>query len=172
MLIDQILGVVVLFGIFFVDGVSYRNAPHGDKFHKLLFPHFIYCNYGAHTCNAVINYKLKFKSHFRYFIFITAAKYRNNGMGAKKIFVVCILLISAFHFQKHTPCLEILLVSHAFFHLNITTSGIMSVPEMERNLSGVPQQLTMNKMKNGDFAQMLVRCCLSSLSPLQEFVLY
>lgn len=41
----------------------------------------------------------------------------------------------------------------------------MSVPEMERNLTGVLQQLTMNKMKNGGFAQMLVRCCLSSLSP-------
>lgn len=48
----------------------------------------------------------------------------------------------------------------------------MSVLEMERNLTGVPQQLTMNKMKNGGFAQMLVRCCLSFLSPLQEFVLY
>lgn len=89
--------------------------------------------------------------------------------GGEKIYVVCILLISAFClFQKHTPCWEILLVSHAFFHLNITTSGIMSVPEMERNLTGVPQQLTMNKMKNGGFAQMLVRCCLSSLSP-QEY---
>lgn len=41
----------------------------------------------------------------------------------------------------------------------------MSVPEMERNLTGVLQQLTMNKMKNGGFAQMLVRCRLSSLSP-------
>lgn len=91
--------------------------------------------------------------------------------GAEKIFVVCILLISAFSFlQKHTPCWEILLVSHAFFHLSITTSSIMSVLEMERNLTGVPQQLTMRKMKSGGFAQMLVRCCLSSLPPLQEFV--
>lgn len=89
--------------------------------------------------------------------------------GGEKISVVCIFLISAFClFQKHTPCWEILLVSHAFFHLNITTSGIMSVPEMEGNLTGVPRQLTMNKMKNGGFAQMLVRCCLSSLSP-QEY---
>lgn len=48
----------------------------------------------------------------------------------------------------------------------------MSVLKMERNLSGVPQQLIMKKMKNGGFAQMLVRCCLSSLFPLQEFVLY
>lgn len=41
----------------------------------------------------------------------------------------------------------------------------MSVLEMERNLSGVPQQLTMNKMKNGGFAQMLVRCCFSLPTP-------
>lgn len=87
-------------------------------------------------------------------------KYEGEGMS-----VVCILLISVFClFQKHTPCWEILLVSHAFFHSNITKSGIMSVPEMERNLTGVPQQVTMNKMKNGGFAQRLVRCCLSSLS--------
>lgn len=37
----------------------------------------------------------------------------------------------------------------------------MSVPGMEGNLTGVPQQATMNKMKNGGFAQMLVRCCFS-----------
>lgn len=86
--------------------------------------------------------------------------------GGEEISVVCILLIPAFClFQKHTPCWEIPLVSHAFFHSDITTSGIMSVPEMERNLTGVPQQLTMNKMKNGGFAQMLVRWCLSSVSP-------
>lgn len=73
-----------------------------------------------------------------------------------------VLLVSTFLLlQKHIPYWEILLVSHAFFHLNITTSGIMSVPEMEGNLTGVPQQVTMIKMKNGGFAQMLVRCCFS-----------
>lgn len=57
------------------------------------------------------------------------------------------------------------MVSHVFFHLNITTSGIMSVPETERSLTGVPQQLTMSKMKNGGFARILVRSYFSSLSP-------
>lgn len=55
MLIDQILGVEVLFGVFFVNGVSYKNVPHGDKFNKLLFPDSIYWNYAAHTCNAVLS---------------------------------------------------------------------------------------------------------------------
>lgn len=46
----------------------------------------------------------------------------------------------------------------------------MNVPEMERNLSGVLQQVTMNKMKNGAFVLVLVRRCLFSLVSLFFFL--